>query len=911
MKVFYNPLYSGFVYFDFSQNKVLYDTVVCNTKSLVDLLELHAGIHISVAADIDRVLDYYNAMKTFLKQNPDNCFAKSFERDGINTAKECLLWRDEMILAGWKPGSNDASERMKTLSAIEKNFDSPSYNEKLLQIIGAVDDGCILPENLEIIIPFEYDCFLPAEKRLLDSLAKRIGSENIHCNQEIPQNKNYLRTVTDILVNNKPDELNLAKSDKSFEVLEFNEKSDALKYLSQLSSDEYSVWINRDNRGFDSWLSYLNKPTCGSTDKGVSQISELPLIGLGIFSRPLNLSSLISWLSVPVSPLSFPLRKKLISAIVDDGGYFNKKCREVLSFADEKDKARIPYFLPDIDKPEEAVSLSGKIKKSLIEDYVNELSNWISKKLLLQDMNETQENQLMGAYAICKAMSRILTIFETDEISFEDLILVFDSLSTEIESEISESKKGCQNLIGSSVNFASPADSTIWCDFYDPEETTLKYDFLLPSEKAVLPDVWTQESERKFNRMIKLIPFIYTKNKLALVTVLKDGTGDVVKDPLIIRLRENMGKDKNGNYLLDSYLTRVNVTELPGVKTKKVNTFNNRYQNEDGTVNFSRTDLVNFREVESFSAISTLIDYPFDYVFDKIIRLRKTGVAALSEVYTTKGTVAHEIIEELFSPEHGGTSKDIENQIKTNFEKVFDMKVLQSGGILLQKENLSATAIFKEDMKSCVSALLNFIKVNGLKVVACEQEHDNAELPEFSKHKIFFDGSIDMVLSDKEGETVILDFKFSPKEDKYEDWIRSNRSMQLSLYKGLVYKATKNHAKAAAYVLLPGVKVITPDNLKGPVFKVNVDPDREGNLLAEMSNSYDFRKKQILSGIVEDGEGIEFPIVVDGSGPTIEYIAETENQDLVPMDIETYPRKKIWKKHENQYSSFSTFKAGE
>jgi hypothetical protein len=109
----------------------------------------------------------------------------------------------------------------------------------------------------------------------------------------------------------------------------------------------------------------------------------------------------------------------------------------------------------------------------------------------------------------------------------------------------------------------------------------------------------------------------------------------------------------------------------------------------DGTITFKRTDMVHFREVESFSAISNLIDYPFDYVFDKIINLQKKGAAALSAVYTTKGTVAHAIIEELFNPKHGGCPEDIANQIKNNYEEVFNQKVLESGGILLQSENLS------------------------------------------------------------------------------------------------------------------------------------------------------------------------------------------------------------------------------
>ena len=908
MKVFYNPSYDGFVYFDFSKTDIAFDTIVCNTRSLVDLIELHAGLHIPVASDLERTLDYYTAIKEYTRTNPDHLFAKSFERDGINTAKECLKWRDSMLLAGWVPGRKDSSQRMKILSSIEKNFHSPSFGEKLLQITKAVKEGCALPENLEIITPFDFHCFQPAEVELL----KAIGEEHVHVNSELPSKKNFLRKMSEVLRENKSDKLSLEENDGSVELLEFENTNDSLQYLSQLPADQYSVWINRDNRTFDSWLSYLNKPTCGASDKGVSQISELPLIGLGLFSRPLNLTSLISWLSVPFSPLSFKFRDDLINTIVGEGGYFNDACRNLLEKAEDYDKEKIKYFLPDINKPEEAISQSEKIQKSAIAEYVSELSKWIFNKTQDEKLNEAQKAQLQGALSTCTAMEKILEIFDDEEIAFEELILVFDSLSTEIEMEISQANKGCQNLIKSSSNYASPAKSTIWCDFYNPEENGLTYSFLSPGERETLKSgLWEEDKEREYIRLNKYLPLAYTEEKLTFVTVKKCGTKDAVKEPLIIRLEKNMGQDENGRDLIERYIRHISIAEIPGVKTEKLPQINNRHQAADGTITFKRTDLVHFREVESFSAISNLIDYPFDYVFDKIISLRQKGAAALSAVYTTKGTVAHAIIEELFNPKHGGRPDDIANQIKNHYLDVFNQKVLESGGILLQSENLSETAIFKEQMGECVKALLKLIQENGLKVVDCEQKHEKVDLPEFSKHKITFSGSIDMVLEDSAGQPVIFDFKFSPSEAKYQDWIKENRSMQLALYKGLVFKAREKHAKAAAYVLLPDVKVITADDLQGAIFKTNVDAYRSGNLLKEMSNSYDFRKQQIMQGIIEDGEGLEYPFI-DGKivSPSIDYADSEEEQAFVPMDKETHSRNKTWNKTPNKYSNYNTFKAG-
>ncbi|SIN91450.1 PD-(D/E)XK nuclease family protein [Fibrobacter sp. UWB11] len=894
MNVYYNPAYSGFVYTGLTDGQVFFNSTVCNTNSLVDLIALHAGVDFPVASNIDRILDYYKAMLEYNKVNPGNLFEKSFKVDSFNTAKECLKWRDAMILAGWQPGKNDVSERMKVFAGIEKNFHSISNGEKLLRIIETVEKGCNLPENLEIITPFDYACFKPAEVYLLEALKKRIGDDKVHSNNNLPQNSNNLRKVANILVENKPDAISL-DGDKSLELLCFAEKKEALQYLSQLNADDYSVWINRDNRAFDNYLIQVQKPTCGSSDKGVSQISELPIIGLALFTRPLNLNAIINWLTVPKSPLSTKFRNELINAIVSSGGYFNDACRKCLREAEDKDKERIKYFLPDISKPKEAIS-DNPIKKSVILDYVKQLSQWINANLHME-MNGFEKNHLTGAQSICSAMARILELIDADEVSYDDLILNFDSISTEIESELSESKVGCQNLISSSSNIASLADSTIWCDFYNSDEMALSYDFLLPQEKEALKEnVWTSENEQKFNRLNKLLPFLLTQNKLTLVTVKKDGTKDVVKDPILIRLEKNMDKELTKESL--------SLKQTLGISTEAIEQFNNRHQNEDGTIRFERKDLVSFPQTESFSSISTLIDNPFDYVFNKVIKLRKLGSAAMSAVFTTKGTVAHAIIAKLFDPEKGGSPAAIRNRIDSDFDKVFDETVLECGGILLQPENLSEKNVFKKDMNSCVIKLCNFIEKNGLSVVACEKEYKDVLLPEFESQEILFDGFIDMLLEDQSGKTVIFDFKYSPKKDKYEKWIKNNKSMQLALYKGLVERTSDKNVKAKAYVLLPDIKVITAADLIGASFKTNVE--REGDLLEEMSNSYEYRKVQIKNGIVEDGEGLIFP----QDDVKISYALDMGKKTLVPLDAEEKLKNKTWEKTPNTYSDYAFFKAG-
>ena len=337
------------------------------------------------------------------------------------------------------------------------------------------------------------------------------------------------------------------------------------------------------------------------------------------------------------------------------------------------------------------------------------------------------------------------------------------------------------------------------------------------------------------------------------------------------------------------------------MKTLPSSEINNHHQDAHGLVHFTRTDLIKFRETESYSSITNLIENPFDYVMEQQCHFSMSGEAAMNGVFTTKGTVAHAIIEELFNPKHSGTAADIRKQIDTRFEDICNQKILEEGGILLQKENKADTDIFRALMKECVNRLQYFIEINNLIVKDCEQKHEKEELAEFNACGINFSGSIDMVLEDATGEPVIFDFKYSGGFNKYEAMLKENRSMQLELYNALVkHSLGLNQSDCRrAYVLLPEVKVITSNTFEGAHYYIRCERPH-ASLINEMKNSYLYRRNQILNGEVEDGECIEIK--------QLDYYSQINdaNNPLVPLgkdDEESY-------KAVNKYSKYVSFKAG-
>lgn len=899
MKVFFNPAYTNFVYQNLEKNPLQFDQKVCNTEALIDLLELHAGIHTSIKDEMDRRLEYCKAMAKYIEENAKSIFAASYNIDAYNTAKQCLEWRDAFVMSGWNGEANTGSKRLNELSGIEKYFKLPSSAERIKVLIKAIKEGCNLPDNLEIITPFDYKYFSPYVKELLETLADRKDKTVKISVQVLPEGNSYLRQMADILINCKKDALDLRKADDSFDVWLFEEKNDALRYLSQLEDDSFKVWINRDNKAFDNYLSFVGKPTCGSEDKGVTVLGSIPFLTLKLLEKPLNLTSLVTYLGLFVSPFTKDFRKELQEKITSSGGYFNEKCKEIIAKAEKDDADAVKKFLPDIEDIENALNEDFAYTKDYLATYIGNISDWLTSYLKKEQIIPGNRIQLEASKKICSYMLALLDISNKTSFTYQELMLLFENLTADIKKEIYPGEKACRNLINSPSNFAEVSESTIWCDFYNPDEEVLSTSFMYPSEKKYLEKtLWKDEIEKTYNRYNELLPFLYTDKRLVLVIVKKQGTADVTKNPVIIRLMKNMKMEEKEFY---DYLEKPDITKLKGVKILPSREINNHHQDEKGLVHFKHTELIKFRETESYSSITNLIDNPFDYVMEKQCKFYMSGEAAMNAVYTTKGTVAHAIIEELFNPKHGGTAADIKKQIETRFEEVCNQKILEEGGILLQKENKSDTDIFKSLMQECVNRLQRFIEINNLTVKACEQSHDKVSLEEFSECGINFSGSIDMVLEEASGETVIFDFKYAGGLKKYEDMLKENRSMQLELYNALVSHSLgeKQLNCRRAYILLPDVKVITTNTFEGAPYSVRCDR-KQASLIKEMNNSYLFRKNQILNGEVEDGEYIELE--------KLDYYSKINDADkpLVPLGKD----EKEPFKAANKYSKYASFKAG-
>lgn len=918
MKLFYSPHYTGHVYtgLENAENGILFDTETVSTQGLLDRIKLHAGIRRRIKPQGERFVAYYKAMSAYMKDTRSSVFMESFNTDPLKTSEQCLAWRDALAAAGWNAGTSAQSARLAALQGIEKHFtgengekkENFSLAEDIFEITAEIKNGCPLPQNLEIQMPFDWNILPPAEKGLIQALQNRNVKITLMPRREDKGTNLYKITALLESINessnngrNTEKEIKLAENDDTFKILHFADRTESMKYLSTLPAESFNVWINENNQELDSWLKLAGKPAAGSNISGLPQIAQLLVIGISLFSRPLNIYRLMDWLNMPSSPLPKKLCGKLADKIAATGGYYNDECKKVIDeflnydYSDRdieekerkekisKNKDRVDNFLYFFEKSQNE---KNEIEISKVINFVINLKLWCASQINLNDkLNPYEKSQLVFVKDQCAAMQDILSAETSETIEYKKIESMLGSINSAVEMPLYPAEENCHNVIDSFGKMAASSHKTICCGFYDKPEEKLRYSFLYEEEKTELKNLnfWEEENERKFNRILMLMPFMYSEN-LVLVTADKNGTENTKKHPVIIRLESQIKKESFKELVIEHKVQEIE-------KTEEKDTVDNRLAAAASSFEIDK-GIVKPRQEESATSLEMLIQNPMDYVFKYLAKIKPEGIAAINDILPTKGTVAHAVIKAIFEPSENEPGKGTEEYINANFEKIFNEQLEQCGAILLLPENHFEKELLRNQLKKCLGLLRKTFEDNNLKVKYCEKEYVQENMLENAEAQ----GIADMILEDNSGNIYLFDFKWTGNDNKYGDIIRENRSVQLALYSALIKQSENKDVKAAAYVLLPKATIITPgENLKGNnVIPINDAKDME-NVFETVRNSYKYRMDQLKQGIVEMADGLA----------NFAYLNDTEKENLVPIERDK-DNKNI--KKQDKYSDYLCFK---
>ena len=875
MKIFYSPSYLGTNYFKLGNNSVALSAQVLETQGLLTQLALHAGIHVEIPPYPVRLADYHNAMMEYDVTYPDNMFHQSIAIDSISVAKALLGWRDSLRMAGWNCHVC-ISKRIDALSVIETNYQDEETGlhvllKKVVESLGLMAEGNMpVPKaykdmNIEVACPKDMlpDYLMP----VFD------GLERLEVNVE------YGIVTTD-------------DSPKTTEVIEFSEQYKAEAWMAKLEDDAYDVWINSDNKRLDNWLHMIGKPVAGSDmQQSNPQITQMFLLAIQLFQRPLNVNAFLEYLYLPECPLPWKLTTRLASTIVREGGFCNKRVLECINdyldreFKEEGDDSDYFTYLPfDLRKEETAavvVNESAEVDVKKFSEFMESIKTYASKRaeaLYAKLPYDLRIEQLREVATLTEALLTMLRNHEGN-IPFTTLQQWAQSLYESSDFCQYNPQIGSRFVINRPSNIVTKARKVIWCDFFGDVNSTLSTDFLSPLEIEGMQKVgirlWKPESEKRFLNLMLEMPLHQTSEKLTLVVCKKKGATELPTHPIRLQLAKDV-KTTNGDELF---------AELPSKDTPKVD--NHREEDAIGIHFNSEKHSVSWREQESFSSLEQLLQNPFDYFMNYVLGFSDKGPTEI-KLSLTNGQVAHETIEILFMADRGGMK--LSDYVKSAYEDAFQQALARKGALLLLPEHHLDRDKLRHLLRRCTFQLAEIIEANNLTVESCEQE----EVQDMGfEGGIMIKGYIDMVLKDEEGRDVIFDLKWTSKKDKHTKLIEQNRDAQLAIYRAML-QAHDNHPEAArtAFFVMPEGNIVSSDEFKNCHYK-KINRKTNDDILEMLHKGYAERRKEISEGYIETSDLLP-----------IEEIDYTQVEGVFPLETEG---QKLPKKVENKYSDYKCF----
>lgn len=902
MKVFFSFDYKGgHAYLGMKDQPSMMDVQVTDIGKLFDFLELRLGLRTIIKSDTERLVEYYKCVRDYMKDHQDdddNQLLDSYNVSPLAASREMLKWRDALVVCGWNKETSAPSRRLKVLQGVEKLFSGKGLADvstRQQAIIERLKQKKGMMKDVTFVMPFNPELLHPALKEIF-SLAVDDGAKIEQLSIPEIEGDNNLAKLKQLLTAKTAELLTFDLDDDSVRIWNFKDDMEAEEYLAMLDDDAFDVIVQPNTKLTDNYLQMMGKPVTGSSvSNSASQIIQLFFTGIAMMARPLNIEALMQWLYAPEHPLPRNLRYRLARRLAQTGGWIpettdsDDNCyqlvQEWIEGKTEADKGqpiddkerdtrrfKASVFLPDFETGDESTMTFQQL-----HTFLTELGGWSRQKSAItaqDDKDDTRIAQFTRLSELCEIMESLTDDIEpTEHVAYNEIEKHVACLYEPSEFMQYRAQATSRFAISSPGQVSASANKVLWAGLHDFVPMLPETDFLTPTEReALLKEdhikLWDADDTRQIRQQTLLLPILFCQQQLTLVTVETAGGEVLNKHPLIVRIEQQV---KNFKELVNS--PKINENRYVPVKALCNNGGNELY------TKINRTDLIKWREHESPTSIDNLIQNPIDYTLENIAFISDNGQSQLSDIARTKGNVAHAVIQHLFfvpGDTRSGYADAIKGRVETDYKAVFDQVIKAKGAILLLQENAIERRQLFEQLKECIDHLIDIIEKDQLHVVACEMklEGNTFGLPDDNTPKMH--GFADMVLARENGQHVIFDFKWTTSKSYYQGLLQKNQSSQLAIYAELLSELTEDKALTKAYFLMPRGWLYSTDDFKSYwTEKIVIENGCEGDIIKQIVASYHYRREEIMSGMIEMGEGQPLD--------SLKYYNDSKTQKLFPL----------------------------
>jgi len=851
MKLLFNPYYDSKVFV--KTDGCLINEKVVGPQGLLAELELRAGLTGQYLDDFQRAIFYSRAMKQALKKNRNLFFAKSFDKDKLGTSIILLRWRDALVKIGWNKNMT-GSCRLNDLAEVETFFNEKGEADRWRQLL-EYDKMSVLLKNTDKI---EVVCKKENLELPFCQLFKGLEA------------KGYKVSYKSEPVNNE--------LYKKAQVYSFKNDIEMAEWMAQQELGDKDVLVCSDTSILNLQLALEGKPQVGTENNAIGSIMQIFPLGLELFKKPININTLLAYLQLPATPLSSvcvkrqnskgevyyqSLSKALLKQLLEDNG-IGEKWDALIDEAvydyegndmAKSDKRKNALLFINQWKEVDGQGENCIVEKAKVAKFLKQMIIW-AKTNLYDEEKAPQFNAIVNN---CETMLLILED-EPDTVKTHDLMLWTAQISRPVELSTLKARKGSINVTDSVTNLHTAPDTLYWDCTMKEYKFQHELDFLNPGEADILKDnnieVPDRETLLKAKREMMLSALSKVKDRIVMLECDVIGGAIPIEDPVATELR------LGGKLAVQQQSPQRHDREEKPVEAASTK----QYEYKVDSINFKR-------ESESYSSLDELIQRPFDYVMDYILCLKEYGKAAMDDMDTLKGHLAHAYVEML--TEEGERRVSSMRQMHYNqFDEKLNFLAETRGTLLLLEENELEFKRFKSLLKKSVDILLDIIEQNRLDIIGPEQKYE-VEIPVIGK----MNATIDYVLTDLDGNYVILDFKWSEGQT-YKKKLEENDALQLAVYRAILEQYLKDigdphKVSFMGYYVLPRHTLYTVyETMHHHNIEV-VNTEMDSDLMRLAVNSYTYRMEQLKNGVIEEGEDLELA--------NLQYHADTISRQLYPL----------------------------
>ncbi len=831
-------------------------------RGLLEVLETQLGLPTPTPHPSEAPFRYLQCLRE--ASAPNRFFYRSLQVDPVNVARTLLDWREQWYEAGWDGTfPDDAPARLSDMAAVESIAQGrvPStHGERLERVAKVLEERRTQIERVELHTPLDD---LPPTWRRVIRLLPWVLSARVVLAPAGTTGSDLELVQTRLLSILGPGEDRIAgterlRGDRSLIVVKSASRdlsADAVAEFLLASSQISETVLVAEHDGIilDNALERAGLPRCGfqryTRFRAATQVLKL---SLALVWEPVDPYRLLQFLLHPTGPLPRWVRSTLADAVAESPGIGGPKWVEAIRnigqmqrerFGAEEAKveqvrADIAYWLEgDRYDP----TAGGPLE--ILVDRTQRIVTW-ARAQFHAVKNDYEATLFAAAHAQAEALLTELTGIPKDgdeRITRLALERRIDEVTTDAPDPSTYEEAGHARATISPAAVTGPWPRVVWWNLA-PAPTAVSYPWsrrelaALRASGVRLPEVEDIVSRRSREW---LRPLCNATEQLVLV-VHDDERGTHPLWTLIESLFDGIQIAQIEPTLLGGETT-VEPLEVPtrplplhALPTPR------RWWSVPADCTVAR------RDVESYSSLSKLCDYPHEWMLQYAARLRAGRATEVMDGFRLYGNLGHRLFEEFFRS-HDDWHRIQEDEVLAWVRGILPGVVEREGAVLLRAGRGVDHQLVAANLERALVRLLEHLRSAGFVRVTPEA---SGQVPFAGRH---LRGAIDLMLTRDNGQRAVLDVKWAG-ESYRKNLLSENRALQLATYSYLQKSLDEGEQwPPGAFFTLSTGNVLASDRSSFPDAVVYPSNDGEGvaNLWDRLLLTCDWRWAQLGSGWIE------------------------------------------------------------